>query len=106
MLTGTPSEDTLEPVSDERHSLTRILLPCGVAVTLAAAALYYVDDPLHARALLIGAVYLTLALSEVVLPFVPTLFLLVATPLLLGTLSTRFQLPAVLGWTADPVIAL
>jgi sodium-dependent dicarboxylate transporter 2/3/5 len=65
-----------------------------------------VDSPLVARSILIAGVCLTLWLTELVPPFVPTLLLLGATPALLGSLDAGYKLPAVLAWCADPVLAL
>lgn len=65
-----------------------------------------VDSPIVARSLLIAGVCLTLWLTELVPPFVPTLLLLAATPTLLGSVDTGYKLPAVLAWCADPVLAL
>ena len=65
-----------------------------------------VDSPLVARSLLIAGVCLTLWLTELVPPFVPTLLLLGATPALLGSMDAGYKLPAVLAWCADPVLAL
>jgi sodium-dependent dicarboxylate transporter 2/3/5 len=80
-----------------------------IAVALAAAViapLFAIDDPRLARSAAVIAVYLVLALTDLVPPFVPALFLLVATPLALGGYGPQYRLPAVLGWTADPVLAL
>lgn len=73
---------------------------------IAVASLTLVPDPVIARALLIAGICLTLWLGEVVPPFVPTLFLWAATPLLLGGFGEAFKLRQVLGWSADPVLAL
>ncbi|MBN1206623.1 MAG: DASS family sodium-coupled anion symporter [Myxococcaceae bacterium] len=77
----------------------------GVAASLLVAWLG-VDNPLIARSLLIAGVCLTLWLTELVPPFVPTLLLLGATAALLGPLEAGYKLPAVLAWCADPVLAL
>jgi len=58
------------------------------------------------RAAVIASTYLVLLLYEVVPPFVPALLLLVATPILLGPFGASYQLPAVLTWPADPILAL
>jgi sodium-dependent dicarboxylate transporter 2/3/5 len=65
-----------------------------------------VDAPVQRGAAWIVLGYLALALSEVVPPFVPTLLLLTATPLMLGGFAPRFSLAEVLTWPADPVLAL
>jgi solute carrier family 13 (sodium-dependent dicarboxylate transporter), member 2/3/5 len=77
-----------------------------VACAIVVAALGLIEDPLQARAVLVAGLYLTFALSEIVAPFVPTLFLLVSAPLLLGPLSQSYALGNVLRWAADPVLAL
>lgn len=99
-------DDADSPAPDPKLSRSRLVVTLAVGIALSAASLGLIDDPLRARAVLLAALYLTFALSEIVAPFVPTLFLLVATPLLLGPLSQRFSLSSVLAWTADPVLAL
>ena len=65
-----------------------------------------VDDPIVARSVVIAGVCLTLWLTELVPPFVPTLLLLGATAALLGPMDTGYRLPAVFAWCADPVLGL
>src|SRR5262252_2721172 len=84
----------------------RPLATLVVAAAVSTAALGLVADPLQSRVLLVAGLYLTFVLSETVAPFVPTLFLLAAAPLLLGPLSPRYTLGHVLGWAVDPVLAL
>lgn len=55
---------------------------------------------------LLGSVCLLLWLVELVPPFVPTLLLLVGTPVLLAPFDEAYRLSAVLTWSADPVLAL
>lgn len=81
------------------------LAVAGVAASVLVAWVG-VESPLVARSVLIAGVCLTLWLTELVPPFVPTLVLLGATPALLGSLDTGYRLPAVLSWCADPVLAL
>jgi sodium-dependent dicarboxylate transporter 2/3/5 len=64
------------------------------------------QDAIHARAAILGVICVALWLTELVPPFVPTLLLLVATPLLLGSLGAEYELPSVITWAADPVLAL
>ena len=52
------------------------------------------------------AVCLTLWLTEVVPPYVPTFVLWALTPLLLHGFGDQFQLTRVLGWSANPVLVL
>jgi len=75
-------------------------------VLLSGSALLLVPDAVHARAALIGGICIVLWLTELVPPFVPTLLLLVATPLLLGPFGHEYGLSSVLTWPADPVLAL
>lgn len=84
-----------------RRVLTGVALLASTGATLGL-----IDDTRLARGAAIAAAYLILALGEVVAPFVPTLLLWVLTPLALGHLDSTFQVPSVLGWSADPVLAL
>ncbi|HYH96943.1 SLC13 family permease [Hyalangium sp.] len=77
----------------------------GVSASLLVAWLG-VDSPIVARSIVIAGVCLTLWLTELVPPFVPTLLLLGATAALLGPLDPGYTLPAVFSWCADPVLAL
>lgn len=83
------------------------LVAAGIAIlAVAVLAFVWIPDPAMARATLVAAIFLALSLSEAVPPFVPTLVLLVMTPLLLGPLADRFELGAVLRWPAEPILAL
>ena len=93
-------------VTHERKSRRRAALAVVAIGAITAASLVFISDPVLSRATVIAGMYLVLALTEVVPPFVPTMLLLVATPLLLGPLGPHYRLPAVLSWPADPVIAL
>ncbi len=77
----------------------------GVAVSFLVAWLG-VDSPVVARSIVIAGVCLTLWLTELVPPFVPTLLLLGATAAVLGPLDPGYKLSGVLAWCADPVILL
>ncbi|MCP3137712.1 SLC13 family permease [Pyxidicoccus xibeiensis] len=100
-----------EPVSastgagPRRHWLRPLLAVAGVAAVALVAA-FWAEGPVASRAVLIGGVCLVLWLTEVVPPFVPSLLLLGATPVLLGPLDADYRLPAVLAWGADPVLVL
>src|SRR5687767_3529806 len=63
-------------------------------------------DPVARLGAVLAGLYLILLVTEVVPPFVPTLFLLAAVPLALGPLGAQFALRSVLTWPADPVVAL
>jgi solute carrier family 13 (sodium-dependent dicarboxylate transporter), member 2/3/5 len=75
-------------------------------VLVSGLAHLLVPDAVHARATLIGGICLVLWLTELVPPFVPTLLLLLGTPLLLGRFGREYGLSSVLTWPADPVLAL
>ncbi|QOV90878.1 SLC13 family permease [Humisphaera borealis] len=81
----------------------------ALAALLASIALplLLIDDPRHARATAIAGACLVLWMSEIVPLFATTLLLLAATPLLLGPLDpAAFSLGRVMGWGANPVMAL
>jgi len=80
-----------------------VALAGGAAVVVAGLA---VDDPLAARTLWVGGACLVLWLTELVPPFVPTLLLLGATPVLLGPVGDGYGVASVLTWCADPVLVL
>lgn len=63
-------------------------------------------DPLTARAGALAAFCLVLWLGEIVRPWVPTLLLLLLTPLGLGELKTSFGWAPVMKWLLEPVLAL
>jgi sodium-dependent dicarboxylate transporter 2/3/5 len=102
---STPGLSHASQAARWKHWVRPGLALLGVAASVLVAWLG-VDSPLVARSILIAGVCLTLWLTELVPPFVPTLLLLGATPALLGSLDTGYKLPAVLAWCADPVLAL
>jgi sodium-dependent dicarboxylate transporter 2/3/5 len=73
---------------------------------VALTAAFGVEGPVASRTVLVGGVCLVLWLTELTPPFVPTLLLLGATPVLLGPLEAAYRLPSVLTWCADPVLML
>jgi sodium-dependent dicarboxylate transporter 2/3/5 len=106
------SEAPRSPLAEEpsgapprRHWLRPALAVAGVAGVALVAGLG-VEGPVASRTVLIGGVCLVLWLTEVVPPFVPTLLLVGATPMLMGSLDGAYRLPAVLAWSADPVLLL
>ena len=82
----------------------------SVAALLIAALVVsswlWITDPIFASAVAIAGTCLALWLTEVVPPYVPTLLLWALTPLLLSGYGEQFQLARVLGWSANPVLAL
>ena len=84
---------------------------CIAAGLLASAAVLVVvaiarDWGLAARAGIVATVCLLLWLGELVPVWVPTVFLWLLTPVLLHPFGDGFAPVRVLGWSADPVLAL
>jgi sodium-dependent dicarboxylate transporter 2/3/5 len=108
---STPSASAAAPLSDgateaPRREWLRPALAMGGLVAVALVAGFGVEGAVASRAVLIGGACLVLWLTEVVPPFVPTLLLVGATPMLMGPLSADYRLPAVLTWGMDPVLVL
>lgn len=87
-------------------NLWRWGLVTACLATIAALPLALIENPRLAWAAVVGGVCLILWLSEAVPPYVPTFVLWALTPLFLGPLGEEFGLRRVLGWSADPVLAL
>ncbi|WP_224360989.1 SLC13 family permease [Hyalangium versicolor] len=103
---GSESQAPTAPTtSGSKHWVRPALALAGVAASVLVAWLG-VDNPIIARSIAIAGVCLTLWLTELVPPFVPTLLLLGGTAALLGPLQPAYKLSAVLAWCADPVLAL
>jgi sodium-dependent dicarboxylate transporter 2/3/5 len=100
-----PEVPPLPGGSHPRRWVRPAMALAGVSASLLVAWLG-VDSPIIARSIVIAGVCLTLWLTELVPPFVPTLLLLGATAALLGPLDPAYTLPAVFAWGADPVLAL
>jgi sodium-dependent dicarboxylate transporter 2/3/5 len=77
-----------------------------IAIALVLSSWLWIDNPIFARALAIAGICVVLWLTEVVPPYVPTLLLWALTPILLGRYGDQFHLARVLGWSANPVLAL
>lgn len=84
----------------------RLILSSILAAGSAAACVTLIDDPMRATAAAIACVCLTLWLLEAVPPFVPTLVLLAAVPLLMTRYGAQHGFAEVLRWPLDPVLAL
>lgn len=95
---------TAESISIRPH--LRPLLAVAIIAACLISSLVWIEEPLLQRAIIVAGIYLTLSLTEVVPPYVPTLVLWALTPLLLLGLGDQFRLPSVLGWSANPVLAL
>ncbi|QSQ25461.1 anion permease [Pyxidicoccus parkwayensis] len=107
---STPNAAEASPSLVEETSARRSWLRPGLALgglgVVALVAGFGVEGPVASRAVLIGGACLVLWLTEVVPPFVPTLLLLGATPVLLGPVAADYRLGAVLTWAVDPVLVL
>ncbi len=80
-----------------------------LSITSAASIFlpYFVfDSPTHALTFSVASICLLLWISEAVPPFVPTLVLWLAIPLVIGWVDQDLTIQKVLGWSADPVVAL
>lgn len=91
---------------DESPRAMRWMLLAATIVAVSALSLTLIEDPIIARTLIVAGACLTLWLSEAVPPYVPTLVLWALVPLLLQPFGDVFRLASVLGWAADPVLAL
>lgn len=90
----------------DRADVARWILVSGVIIAVCAFSLGFIHNPLLARAALVAGICLALWLSELVPPYVPTVVLWALTPLLLQSFGHEFAFARVLGWSADPVLAL
>jgi sodium-dependent dicarboxylate transporter 2/3/5 len=106
--TALASERSIKAVSTNSTSnlITRWFIAAILATALVISSWLWIRDPLFARALAIAGICLVLWLTEVVPPYVPTLLLWAMTPLLLSGYGEQFHLARVLGWSANPVLAL
>ena len=71
-----------------------------------AACGWGIADPLLARVAALAGAAIVLWLSEVIPPYVTSLMLIAAIPLLLGPTRPEFGIGPVLAWAAHPVMAL
>ena len=84
----------------------RLLLAAFLIVGCISLSLIWIADPVFSRATIVAGICLALWLTEVVPPYVPTFLLWSLTALLLFGFGDQFQLTRVLGWSANPVLAL
>ena len=84
----------------------RVVTVVSLALAGAAAVLWAMPDPLTGRAGALAVLCLALWLGEIVRPWVPTVLLLVLTPLGLGGLKAGFGWVPVMKWLLEPVLAL
>ena len=89
-----------------RHSRVRWCLAGLLTASCVVASRLFISDPVFSGALIVASVCLILWLTEIVPPYVPTLLLWALTPLLLSGYGQQFRLDRVLGWSANPVLAL
>jgi hypothetical protein len=88
------------------RSYARPLLAFILIIGCVSFSIIWVEGSIFKRALVTAAVCLTLWLTEVVPPHVPTFVLWALTSLLLHGFGDQFQLSRALGWSANPVLAL
>ena len=84
--------------------IARMIVLAGGAAAMLAAVLFQWGIP--ARAAIIAVTCVALWLGELAPLWMPTVLLWVATPCLLWTLDAAFAPARVVGWSADPVLAL
>ena len=96
---------TSKPGSPLGRMRRRTLLLAGTLAAAGVALLVVPDNEVPRAAVLVGAA-LALWLTEATPPFVPTLLLVAATPLVLGDRGAAYRLPSLLQMAADPVLAL
>ena len=87
-------------------SVRRTGLVATGLLLLTVAAWVGIPDPLLARVVILCGGALLLWLSEALPPWVPTLLLVAGIPLALGRVGPQYRLGSVMGWAADPVLAL
>ena len=105
-LASKPSIKAVFANSTFSNLTTRWLIAGILATALVISSCLWIKDPVFARALAIAGICLVFWLTEVVPPYVPTLLLWAMTPLLLSGYGEQFHLARVLGWSANPVLAL
>lgn len=87
----------------------KVLRRAAIALSLLVAIVlpyFLIASEIDARIASIAAFCLVLWLSEAVPPFVPTLLLWTLATIFLSPLDARYSLSTLLGWGADPVVAL
>jgi sodium-dependent dicarboxylate transporter 2/3/5 len=100
------SRDSQEDESNLARRYARPLLATILSFVCVSASVIWIQEPIFKRALIVAGICLTLWLTEVVPAYVPTFVLWALTPLLLHGFGDQFQLTRVLGWSANPVLAL
>ncbi len=100
------SRDSQRGESSLAGRFARPLLALILIFTCVSFSMIWVEEPIFRRAMIVAGVCLTLWLTEAVPPYVPTFVLWALTPLLLHGFGDQFQLTRVLGWSANPVLAL
>lgn len=100
------SRDSQKDESSLARRYARPLLASILSFACVSASVIWIEQPIFKRALIVAGICLTLWLTEVVPAYVPTFVLWALTPLLLHGFGDQFQLTRVLGWSANPVLAL
>lgn len=89
-----------------RWAGVNLMLTALAALAVVVLPWVLTEDPVIAGAAAVGGLCLVLWLGELVPPYVPTFVLWALTPLALGSFGEQFGLRQVLGWSAEPVLAL
>lgn len=90
----------------ERADLRRPLIAIACLIPVVVASLTLIHDPILCRVAILSGSALILWLSEAVAAHVTTLALIAAIPIVLGGADPAYRIDSVLGWAADPVLAL
>lgn len=105
MSQGPPSDHR----SGGRHAradFRRPLVAIACLIPIVVGSLTLIRDPILSRVVILGGSALVLWLSEAVPAHVTTLALVAVIPLALGGVDPAYRIGSVLGWAADPVLAL
>ena len=86
--------------------MRRLFVTVTLLTLIVLGGLAAIGDPILGRVTILGGCALVLWLSEIVPPYVTTIALVGAIPLMLGPTQPVYRLGPVMGWAADPVLAL
>ena len=89
-----------------RSELRRVLIVIAFLLLVVLSSVTTIRDPILCRVAIVSGFALILWLSEIVAAHVTTLMLVAAIPLVLGSSDPAYRIGSVMGWAADPVLAL
>jgi sodium-dependent dicarboxylate transporter 2/3/5 len=89
-----------------RANLRRPLVAVACLILVVLASVTAIRDPILCRVAILSGFAIILWLSEVVAAHVTTLALVAAIPIVLGGADPAYRIGSVMGWAADPVLAL